>query len=292
MLGHDTGQDSSADTGTGVIMVAQQRIMLALVVLLLGALVTTGTSAQQLYKWTDEKGVTHFSMQPPPASSVAPADVAQQPVDGSGSTRVYLSGTWWAQSPGQRGEALELSSDSFSLTRKSIVNGVTRSQVIAEGHLKRDANALVLTYFSHQDASRLDESERFSILRLTDAELELLAPSALQPTLYRRLRRTEHSVMQARLQGDWRVAEQPSRVYDFSSGTYRVLATNSYGGRLVVQEGNWRWQDPDLQLSPVVSYTPVESGNVENWYLMDIGTHEIKAVDRASNKHFTLHRIR
>lgn len=257
----------------------------------LATLSVATAQAQQLYKWVDENGVTHFSVQPPAPATVAPEEVEDASVSFAASGSASLWGTWWAQPASMRGQFLKLSSGSFSIERRFIERAYIRSERIASGLLQRDANALVLTYFNHKVAAKLDQVERFSVMRVTDTELELLHPDKVVPVLYRRLQSGNSNPLSVRLRGRWQVLEKPGRSYTFSSSTYTFGSQVSSGSRHAIQEGNWSWEDPDLVLKPVMTLSPMTEHGESRWYLANIGANSIDVVDRRTNDKFTLKRI-
>ena len=263
------------------------RIFLSALLLLAGP-----ASAQQMFKWVDEKGVTHFSVTPPPVEQVAPDAVEEQSLKGRSDRGSYLSGTWWDQTPAHRGDYLELRGGEFEIGRRYISQGSNRKTEIASGPYLRDANALVLTYFTHlRDSSLLDQSERFSILRLEDTEMELLKPGHQAPALYRRLKSTSSSLFSVRIKGRWSVKEKPGLIYEFNNGTYEVLSL-SRGSDMTLRRGNWVWEDPNLVLKPVMNLSAGGDGRDDRWYVSGISTNEITVVDQADNNSLTLLRSR
>src|SRR5690606_10638330 len=138
---------------------------------------------------------------------------------------------------------------------------------------------------------KLDKVERFSVMRVTETELELLHPDRVAPVLYRRLQPGNSNPLSVRLRGRWQVLEKPGRIYMFSSSTYAFGSQVSSGSRHAIQEGNWIWEDPDLVLKPVMTLSPMTGHDESRWYLANIGANSIDVVDRRTNETLTLKRI-
>lgn len=261
---------------------------------LLGSVGSGAAWGQSLFKWVDEDGVTHFSKTPPPTSEVAPDAVEEEQLENGQRKALRISGQWWDQRPGHRGDYLTLSYSSFEIGRQFMDDyGNMRDRTIASGPAKRDANAIEVTYFSNLDSpALLDQTERWSIVDVSDGELKLLLPGRIQPVVYRRLQRQSSSLFSVRLVGRWTIDEKPDVVYEFRNGTYRVFSARyGSGSSRVIREGNWHWSDPDLRLNLVAAFVPTADIGDQVWLLQDIGGSLIRAVDRKDNTQITLRRI-
>ncbi|PKM23189.1 MAG: hypothetical protein CVV10_00415 [Gammaproteobacteria bacterium HGW-Gammaproteobacteria-14] len=272
-----------------------------LVVVCVSALLLASTvSAGSLYRWVDDKGVTHFSAVPPP-DAVADGGIEEERLPGqsSGVSNSYrsLEGIWWARSDNNISQYLQFRNGSFSTGEEYFQNQSIHRSTVASGPYRIDGSAIVLTYFTHtREPLKLDQRERLSILRQTDTELSVLLPQRPHPLVYQRLVKERSNTMSGRLYGHWRDSRHLQLRYVFDHGTFDVLAENASGPMRRLRSGNWRWEEPEMFLTYVLDLTaPVDGANPPklHWQVSQGGTpNELAIKDMVSGETFTLARVR
>lgn len=252
--------------------------------------------AQKMYKWVDEEGVTHFSMNPPIDAGQPPDALEQADIPGSSraADEARYSGirhTWWSQSRPGTARYLRLSSDEFEIGRRSLRGGAIHEGKIASGIYEEKNGYLTLYYYYNREApGKIDSSENFSVLQMDGARLSLLAPDAQRPTRYERLSRRRTDEVARRLDGHWRQKDSARNYFVFEPGTFSVLSSANASGAMAF--GNWEWSDPYLSLDYVVDLSGFSSPVSVTWTILELAPDRMTVREKGSGKQLEFVRVR
>lgn len=137
------------------------------------AILATAAHAESMYKWVDEKGVTHFSSDPPPDGKGQKLDV--RPTPPSSPARAAGAQDWNARAIELREERLQREQGAQSAQRKEADN---TSRCL---RARKDAETLrrqIPVYSANEQGERvyMDDAKRAAAMEAAQKAIEAYCP--------------------------------------------------------------------------------------------------------------------
>lgn len=253
-------------------------------------------SANSVYRWVDDDGVTHFSSTPPnrPASETPVEQVADGARAGASGAMVNLSGVWWGML-GSRTTSLRFTQGGFRFTHHPNPHSMGDYRVVASGQYSLNRRTLTLAYQNHEIfPDKVGTQVLYEVAGGAHGELHLLTDVATEELVFRQLTEGNASRDLHQLLGQWQDLNNASIRYTFTDGAVTVHENIRNWNWREVALLQWRWSDPEIILDYIVDFkSPIRPREQRGlrWNLRDIGAGHLTAVETESGRTIELRRL-
>lgn len=268
---------------------AMHSILSVIIVALLCLSLSNNLQAAQVYKWVDEKGVTHFSSRPPPKPQKNNLKVENLKAKNSLARGRGLSGDWWGIKNSRTTRRIKFGSRrDFKVTEFTFLNGGLREKQISKGRYKIEGNSLRLIYDERITRSGDVRQSDVYIFSLENGT-RLLLENSFESVAYAK---ESHSKAKAAgdLKGIWK--DQKGIHYQFTGNVVKKYTRNY---RKMMFIGEFSWHGDVLAVNVLADFSqPVDhrKGRVDRWKVTSKSYQEIHFVEEANQKPSLLTRKR